>query len=98
MVGAALHHFGHMLCLLIDRHRSDHTARGGQRGQLDLYGTGLGNLTVQLLQQGRVLESERHRRHKRGIPLHLIQSNTTDSIMPLGNTKSVLVIYLWYVL
>lgn len=50
VVGTALHHLGHMFCLLVDRHGADDGAlrRCGQ--YFDLDGTGLGDLAVQLLQ------------------------------------------------
>lgn len=56
MVGAAFHHFCHVLGLLVDRHGPDDGARWRWAGHLDLDGTCLGNLTVELLQQWGVLE------------------------------------------
>lgn len=56
VVGAALDHLGHVLRLLVHGHGSDDAAVGRRRGQLDLDGTRLGDLTVQLLQQRRVLQ------------------------------------------
>lgn len=58
MVGAAFDHFCDVFRLLVDRHGSDDAAMWRRGGQLDLDWTGLGNLTVQLLQQGRVLGEE----------------------------------------
>ncbi len=61
VVGAAFDHFRDVLRLLVDGHGSDNAAmwRGGR--QLDLDWTGLGNLTVELLQQGRILGGKRIR-------------------------------------
>lgn len=56
MIGAAFDHFRDMLRLLVDGHGSDDAAMWRRGGQLDLDWTGLGNLTVELLQQGRVLK------------------------------------------
>lgn len=56
MVGAALHHFSHMLSLLVDGHGSYHAAVRGSRGKLHLNWAGLSDLTVQLLQQRRILQ------------------------------------------
>lgn len=51
MVGAAFDHFRNMLCLLVDGHGPDDAAMWRRGGQFDLDRTGLGNLTVELLQQ-----------------------------------------------
>lgn len=59
MVGATFDHFCDVLCLLVDGHGSDNAAMRRRGGQLDLDWTGLGNLTVELFQQGRVLGGER---------------------------------------
>lgn len=59
MVGAAFDHFSYMLRLLVDGHSSDDAAMGRGGGQLDLDRTRLRNLTVELLQQGRVLGREK---------------------------------------
>lgn len=56
MVGAALHHLGDVLRLLVDRHGADGGARGWRGGHFDLDGARLGDLAVQLLQEGRVLQ------------------------------------------
>lgn len=58
MIGAALHHLGHMLCLLVDRHGTDDGAWWGWRGHFDLDGTCLGNLAVEFLQERGVLEQK----------------------------------------
>lgn len=55
MVGTPFHHFSHVLSLLVDGHSADDAPRGRGSGQFDLDGARLGNLAVQLLQQGRVL-------------------------------------------
>lgn len=55
MVRAALDHFRDVLGLLINGHGPDDAAVRRGRGQLDLDGTGLCNLTVEFLQQRRVL-------------------------------------------
>lgn len=55
MVRAALDHFCDVLGLLIDGHGPDDAAMWRRGRQLDLDGTGLGNLTVEFLQQRRVL-------------------------------------------
>lgn len=60
MVGAAFDHFCDVLRLLVDGHGSEDAAMWRRGGQLDLDGTGLGNLTVELLQQRRVLDGEKH--------------------------------------
>lgn len=59
VVGAAFHHLGDVLCLLVDGHGPDDGAwrRGG--GHLDLDGTCFCNLAVEFLQQGGVLEKKR---------------------------------------
>lgn len=62
VVGAPLDHFSDVLCLLIDRHGSDDAAMWRRGGQLDLDWTGFGNLTIELLQQGRVLGRKGKRR------------------------------------
>lgn len=56
VVGAALNNVGHVLCLLVDGHGPDGSARGWWCGHFDLDGACLGNLTVQLLQKWGVLE------------------------------------------
>lgn len=58
VVGAAFHHFCDVLGFLINRHGSDDAARRWGRGQLDLDGTCLGDLTVELLQQRGVLDED----------------------------------------
>lgn len=55
MVGAAFDHFRDVLCFLVDGHGSDDAAMRRRGGQLDLNRTCFGNLTVELLQQRRVL-------------------------------------------
>lgn len=55
VVGAAFDYLGDMLRFLVDRHGTDDTGVGRGRGQLDLDWTGLGDLTVELLQQWGVL-------------------------------------------
>ena len=60
MIGAAFDHLGDMLCFLVDRHGPDNTAMRWGGRQLDLDWTGLGNLTVELLQQWRVLWRQRY--------------------------------------
>lgn len=60
MVGAAFHHFGDVLCLLVDGHGPDDGARGRGGRHLDLDGTCFCNLTVEFLQQGGVLQKKRH--------------------------------------
>lgn len=55
MVGAAFDHLCDVLRLLVDGHGSDDAAMWRRGGQLDLDWTGLGNLTVELLQQGGIL-------------------------------------------
>lgn len=59
MVGASFDHFCDVLCLLVDGHGPDDAAMWRRRGQFDLDWTGLGNLTVELLQQWRVLGGEK---------------------------------------
>ena len=59
MVGAAFDHFCDVLRLLVHGHGPDDAAMRRRGRQLDLDRTGLGNLTVELLQQGRVLGGER---------------------------------------
>lgn len=59
MVGAAFDHFRDVLRLLVDGHGSDNASMRRRGGQLDLDWTCLGNLTVELLQQGRVLVGRR---------------------------------------
>lgn len=56
MVGAALHDLSHVLRFLVDWHGTDGSARGRRGRHLDLDGARLGDLAVQLLQQGGVLE------------------------------------------
>lgn len=58
MVGAALDHFCDVLGLLINGHGPDDAAMRRRGGQLDLDGAGLGNLTVEFLQQWRILKGE----------------------------------------
>lgn len=55
MVRAAFDHLGHVLCLLVDGHGPDDAAVGRGGAHLDLDGTRLGDLAVELLQQRRVL-------------------------------------------
>lgn len=59
VVRAALHHFGHMFGFLVDGHGPDDGAlwRGGQH--LDLDGTCLGNLAIELLQVCRILKKSK---------------------------------------
>ena len=64
MVGAAFDHLGDVLRLLVDGHGADDTAVGRRRGQLDLDGARLGDLTVQLLQQRGVLQRGRGGRQR----------------------------------
>lgn len=59
VVGAAFHHFGDVLCLLVDWHGPDDGAWGRGGGHLDLDGTCFCDLTVEFLQQGGVLEKKR---------------------------------------
>lgn len=59
MVGAAFDHFCDVLRLLVDGHGSDDAAMWRRGGQLDLDWAGFGNLTVELLQQGRILDGEK---------------------------------------
>lgn len=59
MVGTAFDHFGDVLCLLVDGHGSDDAAMWRRGGQLDLDWTSFGNLTVELLQQGGVLDGDK---------------------------------------
>ena len=61
MVGAAFDNFCDVLRLLVDGHGSEDAAMRRRGGQLDLDRTGLGDLTVELLQQGRVLGGRTHR-------------------------------------
>lgn len=56
MVGAALDHFCDVLGLLINGHGPDDAAMRRRGGQLDLDRAGLGNLTVEFLQQRRILK------------------------------------------
>lgn len=56
VIGASFDHLCHVLCLFVDRHGSDDAAMWRRGHQLDLNRTGFGNLTVELLQQGGVLE------------------------------------------
>lgn len=65
MVGAAFDHFCDMFCLLVDGHGPDDAAMWRRGGQFDLDWTGLGNLTVELLQQRRVLGRKRTHTHTR---------------------------------
>lgn len=58
-----------MLGLLINGHSPDDAAVWRRRGQLDLDGTGLGNLTVEFLQQRRVLREGEKRRRRLSIEL-----------------------------
>lgn len=58
MVGAALDHFCDVLGLLINGHGPDDAAMRRRGGQLDLDGAGLGNLTVEFLQQRRILKGK----------------------------------------
>lgn len=58
MVRAAFDNFCDVLRLLVDGHGSDDAAMWRRGGQLDLDWTGLGNLTVELLQQRRVLDGK----------------------------------------
>lgn len=60
MVGATLDHFRDVLGLLINGHGPDYAAMRRRRGQLDLDGAGLGNLTVEFLQQRRILKGKEH--------------------------------------
>lgn len=64
MVGATFDHFCDVLRLLVDGHGSDDAAMRRRGGQLDLDWTGLGDLTVELLQQGRVLGGKRAQEHR----------------------------------
>lgn len=65
MVRTAFDHFCDMLRLLVDWHGSDDAAMWRRGGEFDLDRTGLGNLTVEFLQQWGVLEEKRPRtRHK----------------------------------
>lgn len=59
VVGAAFHHLCDVLGLLVDGHGPDDGARGRRGGHLDLDGACLGDLTVEFLQQGGVLERKR---------------------------------------
>lgn len=59
MVGAAFDNFCDVFRLLVDGHGSDDAAMWRRGRQLDLDWTGFGNLTVELLQQGRVLGEKR---------------------------------------
>lgn len=59
VVGAAFHHLRDVLGLLVDGHGPDDGARGRRGGHLDLDGACLGDLTVEFLQQGGVLEKKR---------------------------------------
>lgn len=59
VVGAAFHHLRDVLGLLVDGHGPDDGARGRRGGHLDLDGACLGDLTVEFLQQGGILEKKR---------------------------------------
>lgn len=61
MVRAAFDHFCDVLGLLVNGHGPDDAAVRRRRGKLDLDGTGLGNLTVEFLQQRRVLREGEQR-------------------------------------
>lgn len=61
MVGTALDHFCDVLGLLINGHGPDDAAMWRRGGQLDLDGAGLGNLTVEFLQQRRILKGGKSR-------------------------------------
>ena len=62
VIGAALHHFCDMFCFLIHWHGADDGTLRGRRHHLDLNGTRLGNLAVQLLQFCGVLQPGRKER------------------------------------
>lgn len=59
MVGAALDHLSDMLCFLVDWHGADDGTLRRGRHHLDLNGTRLGNLAVQLLQFCGVLKKNK---------------------------------------
>ena len=56
MIGAALDHLRDVLRLLVNGHGSEDAAMWRRGGQFDLDRTCLSNLTVELLQQWRVLD------------------------------------------
>lgn len=66
VVRAAFDHFGDVLCFLVDWHSPDDSSLGWWGHHFDLNGACLGNLAVQLLQFGGILnEGKKGKKSKR---------------------------------